>query len=76
MSGEAVAALRERLGQVAQALDRFGAALARDPASDDLLVDATIQRFEFSIELFWSAAQAALRREGIEARSPRAAQSA
>jgi len=66
-------ALAERLRTLGRALDRFAEALARDADADPLVLDAAIQRFEFSIELFWRVLQTALLRDGIEAPSPRAA---
>ncbi|TCZ66099.1 HI0074 family nucleotidyltransferase substrate-binding subunit [Roseicella aquatilis] len=63
----------ERRFALGRALDRFGEALARDPAADPLVLDATIQRFEFCVDLFWRVLQDALRREGIAVASPRAA---
>jgi nucleotidyltransferase substrate binding protein (TIGR01987 family) len=63
----------ERRLALTRALDRFGEALARDAAADPIVIDAAIQRFEFSIELFWRVLQAALLRDGIAAASPRAA---
>ena len=63
----------ERRAALLRALDRFGEVLARDAIADPVLVDAGIQRFEFSIELFWRVLQAALLREGISVASPRAA---
>lgn len=69
MSGTAA----ERRAALLRALDRFGEVLARDAMADPVLIDAGIQRFEFSIELFWRVLQAALLREGVAVASPRAA---
>lgn len=55
------------------ALARLEAALAQDPRTTDLVVDGTIQRFEFAFELAWKLMQALLRAQGLEAASPRAA---
>lgn len=55
------------------ALARLEAALATDPRTSDLVLDGTIQRFEFACELAWKLMQAHLRVQGIEAASPRAA---
>lgn len=52
------------------ALDRFGEALAR-PDPDEIVMDATIQRFEFTFELFWKGLRRFLQREGIDTASPR-----
>jgi hypothetical protein len=40
------------LAQLGKALERLGQVLT-EPPDNPLLVDATIQRFEFTIELFW-----------------------
>ena len=55
------------------ALARLEAALAQDPRTTDLVVDGTIQRFEFAFELAWKLMQALLKTQGLEAASPRAA---
>ena len=70
---EAERAHAEREALLARALDRLDEALARDVLADALVLDATIQRFEFCVELCWRALKAALRVQGIEANSPRAA---
>ena len=56
---------------VARALDRLTEALAR-PRDEPLVVDASIQRFEFTFELFWKLVGRLLAREGVDAPSPRA----
>ena len=55
------------------AFARLEAALEQDPRTTDLVVDGTIQRFEFAFELAWKLMQALLKVHGIEAASPRAA---
>lgn len=40
-------------------------------AESELEEDGTIQRFEFTFELFWKALKFFLRNEGIDTRSPR-----
>ncbi|HRT05602.1 MAG TPA: HI0074 family nucleotidyltransferase substrate-binding subunit [Kiritimatiellia bacterium] len=55
------------------ALARLEAALAQDTRTSDLVVDGTIQRFEFAFELAWKLMQALLKTQGLEAASPRAA---
>lgn len=54
------------------ALERLGEALA-EPEDSSLVVDGTIQRFEFVIELFWKTLKRLLEFEGITARTPREA---
>jgi nucleotidyltransferase substrate binding protein (TIGR01987 family) len=53
-----------------QALKRLTEALAVPPDAP-LALDGTIQRFEFTFELFWKTIQRLLALEGIEANSPR-----
>ena len=52
------------------ALNRLAESLSYD-ASQPLVVDASIQRFEFCIELTWKTLKKALAAEGIEANTPR-----
>jgi nucleotidyltransferase substrate binding protein (TIGR01987 family) len=63
-------ALEELSNNLARALDRLAEALDV-PEDDPLAVDGTIQRFEFTFELFWKTIQRLLAREGVEARSPK-----
>ncbi len=63
---------RQRLSDFGRALDRLDEALAVSPDAP-LAVDGTIQRFEFTFELAWKTAKAALVAEGIPTRSPREA---
>lgn len=52
------------------ALQRLAESLTYDP-SQPLVIDASIQRFEFCIELTWKTLKKALAAEGIEANTPR-----
>lgn len=54
-----------------RSLDRLGEAV-QVPEDESRAVDGTIQRFEFTFELFWKAARRLLARQGIEANSPKA----
>jgi len=45
------AELARNLGQLGRALERLREALS-EPATNPLAIDGTIQRFEFTIELF------------------------
>lgn len=54
-----------------KALHRLEIALTKILDEDDLYLDATIQRFEFTFELAWKLMKAVLEYEGIEATSPR-----
>jgi nucleotidyltransferase-like protein len=42
-----------------------------EPPTNPLAVDGTIQRFEFTIKLFWKVMKRLLAREGLDARTPR-----
>ena len=59
-----------KLAALGNALRRFQESLQYD-AHQPLVVDASIQRFEFCIELSWKALKAALALEGISANTPR-----
>ena len=61
---------QQRLGNLARALDRLDEALAVPPDAP-LAVDGTVQRFEFTFELAWKTAKAALHDEGVATRTPR-----
>ena len=54
-----------------KALTRLQTALQKERDDDDMVLDATIQRFEFTFELAWKLLKALLDYEGIEANSPR-----
>ena len=58
------------LTQLGKALSRLGQVLNESP-SNPLWIDATIQRFEFTIELFWKTFRHLLTLEGRESFSPR-----
>ena len=53
-----------------RAFRRLNEALAR-PDDDTLALDASIQRFEFTIELFWKVMKRLLAREGVRTATPR-----
>lgn len=64
--------LRERLGIARQALDTFQEILRFERSA--VVRDAAIQRFEYTFEAIWKAAQLLLKeREGVETASPKAA---
>lgn len=65
-------ALEELRSNLARGLDRLGEALDV-PEGHPLAVDGTIQRFEFTFELFWKLLRRLLLREGSRpvARGPR-----
>src|SRR2546426_12801535 len=62
-----------------QSLRNLGAALERlrealqEPETNSLVVDGTIQRFEFVIELFWKTLKRLVAAEGIQTGTPREA---
>ena len=60
------------LDNLERALQRLGEAL-KEPSDNSLLIDGTIQRFEFAIELLWKTLRRALLVEGIEINTPREA---
>ena len=54
-----------------KAVDKLKKAIEKNPELDDLYLDGTIQRFEFSYELSWKLIKDYLSYEGIEVSSPR-----
>jgi nucleotidyltransferase substrate binding protein (TIGR01987 family) len=60
------------VGDLGRALDRLREAF-QEPESNPLAVDGAIQRFEFTIELFWKVLRRLLLLEGIETSTPREA---
>jgi nucleotidyltransferase substrate binding protein (TIGR01987 family) len=61
----------ESFDSLGDALDRLEEVLAMTPDKNQVIIDATIQRFEFTFELFWKTLKRFLRKEGIEAATPR-----
>ena len=64
--------LNQSLTSVERALTRLEIALVQN-SDHELVVDGTILRFEFCIELFWKMLKRALQEEGIETGTPREA---
>lgn len=64
--------LADSLGNLGRALERLREGL-ESPEPPPLVVDGTIQRFEFVVELFWKTLKRALAAEGIETTTPREA---
>ncbi|MGQ0664798.1 MAG: HI0074 family nucleotidyltransferase substrate-binding subunit [Pseudomonadota bacterium] len=64
---------RDSFLSLGRALDRLEAVLRRDVGADDIVLDAAIQRFEFSYELFWKALKRAAELEGQAPKSPKEA---
>ena len=67
------AILKEKLADFKAALLRLKEALSKKLDADDLYLDATIQRFEFTYELCWKLMKAYLQHIGVEVNNPRAA---
>lgn len=61
----------DSLREFGKALDRLGEALQRDVDTDPLVLDATIQRFEFATELCWKTLKRFLEAEGEMVKTPR-----
>jgi nucleotidyltransferase substrate binding protein (TIGR01987 family) len=66
MSGQ----VEDSLSKLEMALKRLGEALVED-SSNTLIIDGTIQRFEFVFELTWKTLKRALEVEGFTCRTPR-----
>jgi nucleotidyltransferase substrate binding protein (TIGR01987 family) len=64
-------ALTHLFDDLGRSLDRLAEALGIS-AEEPLAIDGTIQRFEFTFELFWKAVRRLLARQGVEANSPKA----
>lgn len=57
--------------QLGRALDRFDDVLKKPADKDDSYIDASMQRFEFCIELFWKALKRLLADLGKEVNLPK-----
>jgi nucleotidyltransferase substrate binding protein (TIGR01987 family) len=65
--------IKELFRDFAEALSRLKEALSESLSKGSIVVDGTIQRFEFTFELGWKLARAVLSYNGIETDTPRAA---
>lgn len=63
--------IRELYGDFAKSLKRLREALSENLSKGSIVVDGTIQRFEFTFELAWKLAKAILEYQGLRASSPR-----
>lgn len=64
--------LNDKLQDLERAFNKLGESLKRDPEMDDIVIDATIQRFKFTYELSWKLMKAYLAYNGIiDVASPR-----
>ena len=61
--------LKQSILNLGNALMRLDEVLQQSP--NEFIIDATIQRFEFCIELFWKTLKRQLAYEGIETTTPR-----
>ncbi|HHV62700.1 MAG TPA: DUF86 domain-containing protein [Firmicutes bacterium] len=64
--------IQQKLNNLGNAIVRLREAL-NEPPENPLLVDGTIQRFEFTFELFWKTFKALLEAEGMEIATPKEA---
>jgi nucleotidyltransferase substrate binding protein (TIGR01987 family) len=62
--------VEDSLANLGKAMDRLREAL-EVPRTSPLVLEGTIQRFEFVIEIFWKALKRALEYEGIVVKTPR-----
>jgi len=60
----------QSLRNLEKAMDRLEEALSIDDMNS-LYIDGTIQRFEFTLELFWKTLKRLLADEGIETKTPK-----
>lgn len=62
--------LQDSLSNLAKAVEHLEEAL-KLPKQQDLVIEGTIQRFEYVIELMWKTLKRALEHEGIQPKTPR-----
>ncbi|RCW74994.1 HI0074 family nucleotidyltransferase substrate-binding subunit [Saliterribacillus persicus] len=62
--------LKQSVRNLEKSLLRLEEAL-NDDHDNSLIVDGTIQRFEFTIEFYWKTLKGLLQAEGIEAKTPK-----
>ncbi len=61
----------EAFSKVEKVLKGLGTAVDKPIDADSMYLDATIQRFEFSIELFWKLLKLLLASKGVEVAYPK-----
>jgi len=59
------------INQLEKALKTLAEVVLKQDRNDGILVDATIQRFEYTVELYWKTLKKLLFSLGIEANSPK-----
>lgn len=64
--------IKELFGDFKKALQRLSEALKESLDKGNIVVDAAIQRFEFTFELAWKLARAILLENGVSADTPKA----
>jgi len=65
-------AVEDTFRSLGSALERLREALAQ-PLANPLAIDGTLQRFEFSIELFWKVLRRLLAQQGVQTATPKEA---
>lgn len=63
--------IKNKLANLKKALDSLGAVCSKPLDNEKIIIDATVQRFEFSYELFWKTLKVLLEKEGMEATTPK-----
>jgi nucleotidyltransferase substrate binding protein (TIGR01987 family) len=63
--------IKQKLSNFKKALARFETALKAPIDADQLIIEASIQCFEFSYELSWKLLKDVLEKEGLQANTPR-----
>ena len=62
---------QESFQHLGEAITRLGEVIEMPKDKHRVVLDATIQRFEFTIELFWKTLRRVLSTEGVVTRTPR-----
>jgi nucleotidyltransferase substrate binding protein (TIGR01987 family) len=65
--------IQQKLTNLGNALKQLESALEEDIDKKKLVIDGTIQRFEFCYELCWKTLKVSLEQEGIETTTPKEA---
>ena len=65
--------IKELLDDYQKAVSRLEESLKESLSKGSIVIDGTLQRFEFTFELAWKVLKAVLEFQGIEATTPRAA---
>lgn len=65
--------IKEIYSDYANAMQRLKEAIREDINKGNIIIDGTIQRFEFSFELAWKLARAILNYNGVQVETPKQA---